>query len=90
MRIVAIQVTDGTIAVLSVRAAGLGVAQSVWSGVSVFVSFAWGKSYFREPINNLPLSLVVCPACPKEMDERLRRQAPAHICCWQFIHFQPC
>ena len=52
------QVTDGVLAIISIHLSGLGVAQSIWSGVSVFVSFAWGKCYFQEAMSNVPLSMT--------------------------------
>ena len=53
-----IQVIDGVLAIISIHLSGLGVAQSIWSGVSVFVSFAWGKCYFQEAMSNVPLSMT--------------------------------
>ncbi|KAK9908921.1 hypothetical protein WJX75_004710 [Coccomyxa subellipsoidea] len=38
--------------------AGLGIAQTTWSALSIFVSFIWGAFVFHEPIKSLPLSFV--------------------------------
>jgi len=49
----AIWVVNGTLAILAIQKAGLGVAQSTWSGLSIFVSFFWGAVVFGEPVRSM-------------------------------------
>lgn len=52
------QVLNGVAAIMAIQAAGLAVAQALWSGLSVFVAFVWGAAVFAEPIASLPLALA--------------------------------
>ena len=45
-------------AIMAIQKAGLGIAQTTWSALSIFVSFIWGAFVFHEPIKSLPLSFV--------------------------------
>ncbi|KAJ1630786.1 hypothetical protein T492DRAFT_1000936 [Pavlovales sp. CCMP2436] len=54
-------VFSGLFAFLAVPLVGLSVAQGVWGGAAVFVSFAWGalgQAPLRAPLASLPLSLL--------------------------------
>uniref|UniRef100_A0A7S0WS46 EamA domain-containing protein n=1 Tax=Pyramimonas obovata TaxID=1411642 RepID=A0A7S0WS46_9CHLO len=48
-----IWVINGTLAIFAIQKAGLGIAQSVWSGLSIFVSFIWGVFIFGEPVRSV-------------------------------------
>ncbi|CAM6095212.1 unnamed protein product [Calypogeia fissa] len=50
--------STGIVAIMAVRWAGIGVAQSLWSGISIFVSYIWGAYIFAEPIENPALSIM--------------------------------
>ena len=52
------QVLNGVAAIVAIQAAGLAVAQALWSGLSVFVAFLWGAAVFHEPVASLPLALA--------------------------------
>lgn len=52
------QVFNGVAAIVAIQAAGLAVAQALWSGLSVFVAFVWGVAMFREPVASLPLAVA--------------------------------
>lgn len=54
----AIWVFNGIAAIVAIQAAGLAVAQALWSGLSVFVAFVWGVAVFREPVASLPLAIA--------------------------------
>ncbi|KAK3263953.1 hypothetical protein CYMTET_27276 [Cymbomonas tetramitiformis] len=54
----AIWVVNGTLAIVAVQKAGLGVAQALWSGLSIFVSFVWGTVVFGEPVKHIGLCVV--------------------------------
>ncbi|KAJ7533854.1 hypothetical protein O6H91_13G067800 [Diphasiastrum complanatum] len=47
-------VINGVGAIMAVRLAGIATAQSLWSGLSIFVSYLWGAYFFKEPIKNPP------------------------------------
>lgn len=53
-----IWVVNGVCAIIAIQKAGLGITQTTWSAVSIFVSFIWGAFVFHEPIKSLPLSFV--------------------------------
>lgn len=53
-----IWVANGVMAIMAIQKAGLGIAQTTWSALSIFVSFIWGAFVFHEPIKSLPLSFV--------------------------------
>jgi len=42
----------------AIRQIGLSIAQGVWSGSTIAVSFIWGAAIFAEPTKSLVLSLV--------------------------------
>ncbi|KAL3683364.1 hypothetical protein R1sor_001386 [Riccia sorocarpa] len=50
--------TTGVFAISAVRLAGIGVAQSLWSGIGIFVSYIWGAYVFKEPIVHPLLSVM--------------------------------
>lgn len=50
-------VPAGIAAVIAVNCIGLGVAQGLWSGLIIVVSFSWGAFVFQEPLTSLPLAL---------------------------------
>ncbi|BBN10202.1 hypothetical protein MPTK1_5g01810 [Marchantia polymorpha subsp. ruderalis] len=50
--------TTGIVAIMAVRLAGIGVAQSLWSGIGIFVSYIWGAYVFNEPIKHPLLSMM--------------------------------
>lgn len=55
-------------AVLAINSIGLGVAQGIWSGLIIVVSFIWGVVVFKEveffllfhiqPLKSLPLAIL--------------------------------
>ena len=49
----AIWTVNGVCAVAAVQRAGIGVSQTLWSGLSVLVAFVWGVYVFDEPIANV-------------------------------------
>ncbi|KAH9551161.1 hypothetical protein CY35_09G000800 [Sphagnum magellanicum] len=51
-------VMTGILAITAVRLAGIGTTQSLWSGLSIFVSYIWGAYFFKEPIKDHILALV--------------------------------
>ena len=53
-----IWVVNGVCAIIAIQKAGLGITQTTWSALSIFVSFIWGAFVFHEPIKSLPLSFV--------------------------------
>mmetsp|Transcript_15923 Transcript_15923/g.50037 ORF Transcript_15923/g.50037 Transcript_15923/m.50037 type:complete len:333 (+) Transcript_15923:125-1123(+) len=53
-----IWVVNGICAIIAVQKAGLGISQSLWSGLSIFVSFVWGAVIFGEPIRDMPMALL--------------------------------
>eukprot|EP00192_Tetraselmis_astigmatica_P013260 CAMPEP_0117671826 /NCGR_PEP_ID=MMETSP0804-20121206/13559_1 /TAXON_ID=1074897 /ORGANISM="Tetraselmis astigmatica, Strain CCMP880" /LENGTH=325 /DNA_ID=CAMNT_0005480349 /DNA_START=368 /DNA_END=1346 /DNA_ORIENTATION=- len=53
-----IWVFNGIFAIMAVQMAGLGVSQSLWSGLSIFVSFIWGAYVFHEPIKDYNVSIA--------------------------------
>ena len=57
------QVLTGIAAVVAIQSVGLALSQSLWSGVTVFVGFAWGTLVFHEHISNLPLALLGALFC---------------------------
>ncbi|KAL2612270.1 hypothetical protein R1flu_023962 [Riccia fluitans] len=50
--------TTGIVAIMAIRLAGIGVAQSLWSGIGIFVSYMWGAYVFKEPIVHPLLSVM--------------------------------
>lgn len=50
-------VGTGTLAIYAIQQAGLGLAQTTYSCLTVFVSFLWGIVFFNETGNNMGLSL---------------------------------
>ncbi|KAH7365201.1 hypothetical protein KP509_18G013500 [Ceratopteris richardii] len=53
-----IWVITGSAAVLAVRLVGIGLAQSLWSSLSIVVAYIWGAYIFKESIQNHALSLL--------------------------------
>lgn len=53
-----IWVVNGVCAIIAIQKAGLGITQTTWSALSIFVSFIWGAFVFHESIKSLPLSFV--------------------------------
>mmetsp|Transcript_27542 Transcript_27542/g.65250 ORF Transcript_27542/g.65250 Transcript_27542/m.65250 type:complete len:359 (+) Transcript_27542:82-1158(+) len=53
-----IWVFNGIFAIMAVQMAGLSVSQSLWSGLSIFVSFIWGAYIFNEPIRDFNISFA--------------------------------
>lgn len=53
-----IWVFNGIFAIMAVQMAGLSVSQSLWSGLSIFVSFVWGAYVFHEPIKDYNTSIA--------------------------------
>lgn len=51
-------VITGVGAITAVRLAGIGPTQSLWSALSIFVSYVWGAYVFKEPIQNQWLALL--------------------------------
>ena len=49
----AMWVVNGVMASAAIQRAGIGVAQAIYSGFSVLVSFIWGAYYFGEPVAHL-------------------------------------
>ena len=49
----AMWVVNGVMASAAIQRAGIGVAQAIYSGFSVLVSFLWGAYYFGEPVAHL-------------------------------------
>lgn len=52
------QVLTGTLAIYAIQRAGLGVAQTTYSSLSVFTSFLWGVAAFGEAGSSVGLSLL--------------------------------
>jgi hypothetical protein len=36
----------------------LSIAQGIWSGCIIFVSFLWGSLFFKEEMKNVPLTIL--------------------------------
>lgn len=53
-----IWVINGSAAVLAVQSVGIGLAQSLWSSLSIIVSYIWGAYVFKEEIQNHTLSFL--------------------------------
>ncbi|XP_057819219.2 uncharacterized protein LOC131032301 isoform X1 [Cryptomeria japonica] len=53
-----IWVTNGVMAISAVRWAGIGIAQSLWSGLSIFIAYIWGAYVFKEHLKSHFLSLL--------------------------------
>lgn len=53
-----IWVTNGVLAIVAVRWAGIGVSQSLWSGLSLFIAYVWGAFVFKEPLKSHGLSIL--------------------------------
>lgn len=53
-----IWVINGSASVLAVRLVGIGLAQSLWSSLSIIVSYIWGRYIFKEAAKNDTLSHV--------------------------------
>ena len=51
-------VPNGVLTVIIIRKIGLGAGQSIWSGLTVWVSFVWGATVLHEEVRSLPLSLM--------------------------------
>ena len=45
-------VVNGTVAIVAVQKCGLSTAQTLWSGLSVFVGFLWGGIVFEENVRD--------------------------------------
>ena len=45
-------VVNGTVAIVAVQKCGLSTAQTLWSGLSVFVGFLWGVIVFEENVRD--------------------------------------
>ena len=45
--------------IVGAGSAGIGVAQAIYSGFSVLVSFLWGAYYFGEPVAHLAGALGI-------------------------------
>ena len=46
-------VVNGTVAIVAVQKCGLSTAQTLWSGLSVFVGFLWGVIVFEENVRDV-------------------------------------
>jgi glucose uptake protein GlcU len=46
-------VINGTVAIVAVQKCGLSTAQTLWSGLSVFVGFLWGVLVFEEDVRDV-------------------------------------
>ena len=46
-------VINGTVAIVAVQKCGLSTAQTLWSGLSVFVGFLWGTIVFEEEVRDI-------------------------------------
>lgn len=57
----AIWVTNGTVAIVAIQKAGLGISQALWSAISIFVAFIAGVWLFNEPVKNLGMAIVGMP-----------------------------
>lgn len=53
-----IWVTNGVLAIVAVRWAGIGVSQSLWSGLTLFTAYIWGAYVLKEPLKNHSLSIL--------------------------------
>ncbi|WP_208972775.1 hypothetical protein, partial [Escherichia coli] len=49
---------NGSAAVLAVQLIGIALAKSLWSSLSISVSYIWGAYVFEEAIQNHALSLL--------------------------------
>ena len=49
---------NGIAAIVAIQAAGLAVAQALWSGLSVLVAFLWGVAVFHERVQCMPLAVA--------------------------------
>jgi multidrug transporter EmrE-like cation transporter len=45
-------------AIVAIQKAGLGITQTTWSALSIFVSFFWGAFVFHEHVKNLGLAFA--------------------------------
>ena len=50
-------VINGTVAIVAVQKCGLSTAQTLWSGLSVFVGFLWGTIVFEEEVRDIAGSM---------------------------------
>ncbi|KAI5070430.1 hypothetical protein GOP47_0014773 [Adiantum capillus-veneris] len=53
-----IWVINGCAAVRAVQLVGIGLAQSLWSSLSIIVAYIWGVYIFKEAVQNHTLSLL--------------------------------
>ncbi|KAJ7537566.1 hypothetical protein O6H91_11G011800 [Diphasiastrum complanatum] len=53
----AMWVFNGIGAILGITWAGIGAAQAIWSGLSVFISYFWGAYVFGEPVESQLLAI---------------------------------
>jgi len=51
-------VPAGISAVIAVRCLGVGIAQGVWGGLTLLVSFGWATIVFKEELISIPLSIL--------------------------------
>ncbi|CAK0748964.1 hypothetical protein CVIRNUC_001874 [Coccomyxa viridis] len=54
----AIWVLNGVCAIMAIQKCGLGIAQTTYSALSIFVAFIWGAFIFHEDIKSLPMAVV--------------------------------
>eukprot|EP00884_Botryococcus_braunii_P013738 jgi/Botrbrau1/22365/Bobra.0002s0042.1 len=47
-----IWILTGTVAIIAIQKAGLGLAQAIWIGVALLVATWWGVVIFHEPVTN--------------------------------------
>jgi len=50
----AIWIPAGVLAIVGIRLIGLGIAQGIWSGLTIIVAFSWGMLFFHEHFGDLP------------------------------------
>lgn len=46
------QILTGTVAIIAIQKAGLGLAQAIWTGVALLVATLWGLVVFGEPVHS--------------------------------------
>ncbi|KNC52982.1 uncharacterized protein AMSG_09158 [Thecamonas trahens ATCC 50062] len=54
----AIWTPSSILALAAISDAGLSVAQTVWSGTTIMISFLWGALAYHDKVSSLPLAMV--------------------------------
>jgi multidrug transporter EmrE-like cation transporter len=55
----ALWVPASIFSIYAIRFMGLSVAQGLWSGLTIVVSFLWGAAIFRDPVKVCLLYLLL-------------------------------